>query len=210
LYPHSGLYPSENLYPKARTLRFTNTTNNTYIDYELPSDLLYHDAENYDEFILDYDAQSCVINKKVGYNADGTTYVLENPTTIEYAYPKIELEDADYTVEILGYTSAYLFARLMTQNIYTTQFATKAELNAEISQASNEITISVDEKLSNYSTTTQMRSEISATANAINLEVGKKVNNEDFTGANIMLAINDDTSNAQINADKISLKRKRN
>ena len=55
-----------------------------------------------------------------------------------------------------------------------------------------------------------MRSEISATANAINLEVGKKVNNEDFTGANIMLAINDDTSNAQINADKISLKRKRN
>lgn len=39
----------------------------------------------------------------------------------------------------------------------------------------------------------------------INLEVGKKVNNEDFTGANIMLAINNDSSSATINADKISL-----
>lgn len=44
----------------------------------------------------------------------------------------------------------------------------------------------------------------------INLEVGKKVNNEDFTGANIILQINDDdTGETQINADKISLKRKK-
>lgn len=44
----------------------------------------------------------------------------------------------------------------------------------------------------------------------INLEVGKKVNNEDFTGANLILQINDDdTSETQINADKISLKRKK-
>lgn len=205
LYPHSNLYPSESLYPKTRILRFTNTTDETYVDYIVPDDLLYYDAENYDEFILDYDAQSCVINKKVGYNADGTKYLLDNPTTIEYEYPKIELEDGDYTVELLGYTDAYLFVRLMAQNIYTTQFATRAEVNSEISQTAKEVSISVDERLSNYSTTTEMRAEIKTTANVINLEVGKKVNNEDFNGANIMLAINNDTSSAVINADKIDL-----
>lgn len=209
LYPHSNLYPSETLYLKTRTLRFTNTTTNKYVDYELPNNLLYYDAENYDEFILDYDAQSCVINKKVGYNADGTTYLLEKPTTIEYEYPKIELEDGDYTVELLGYTDAYLFVRLMAQNIYTTQFATRAEVNSEISQTEKNIDLNVNEKLSNYSTTKEMNSAINIASNKINLEVEKKVNEEDFTGANIMLAINDDTSSAQINADKISLKRKR-
>jgi hypothetical protein len=39
----------------------------------------------------------------------------------------------------------------------------------------------------------------------INIKVERKVDNEDFTGANIMLAINNDTSSAVINADKISL-----
>lgn len=228
LYPHSNLYPNETLYLKTRTLRFTNTTNNTYVDYELPDNLLYYDAENYDEFILDYDAQSCVINKKVGYNADGTTYLLENPTTIEYEYPKIELEDGDYTVELLGYTDAYLFVRLMAQNIYTTQFATRAEVNSEISQKADEVNISVDKKLSNYSTTTQMnsainvkaneitsnvsttyatkgelntaKSEIKQTTDSITSTVSKKVGNDE-----IISKINQSAEAVGINANKIEL-----
>jgi hypothetical protein len=176
LYPHSGLYPSDTLYPKNRKIRFTNTTNDTYVDYELPTDLLYYDGDNYDEFILDYDSQTCIVNKKVGYNADGTTYILENPSTIEYEYPTIALEDGDYTITLLGYNTAYLFARLMAQNIYTTQFATKAEVNSEINQTSQEINLSVDKKLSNYSTTSEMNSAISITAEGINSEVSKKVN----------------------------------
>jgi len=179
LYPHSNLFPSETLYPKVRTLRFTNTTTNEYFDYELPTDLLYYDAENYDEFILDYDAQSCAVNKRVGYNADGTTYVLENPKTIEYEYPRIELTDGDYTIELLGYHNAYIFVRLMAQNIYTTQFATKAELNSEISQTESEINLSVDKKLTSYPTTTQMNSAISVKANEITSSVNQKLEGYD-------------------------------
>lgn len=259
LYPHANLFPSGNLYLKVRTLRFTNTTTKEYFDYELPTDLLYYDAENYDEFILDYDAQKCEVNKRVGYNADGTTYILENQKTIEYEYPRINLTDGDYTIELLGYHNAYLFVRLMAQNIYTTQFATKAELNSEISQTTSEINLSVDKKLTNYPTITQMnsaisvksneitstvsttyatktennntlnsakgytdaqvttakgytdqqvtiaKSEIKQTTDSISLEVGKKVNNEDFTGANITLALNNDTSSTVIKSDKISL-----
>ena len=218
LYPHENLYPSDDLFLKDRKIRFTNesleeTDPNKYIDYILPDDLLIAPDGTYDEFYLGYDEQVCQITKRCQYNADGTVSKLEQEQIIALPpneYPKIELKDGDYTIELLGYTNAYLSIRLMAQNIYTTQFATKAEVKSDISQTAQEVNISVDKKLENYSTTTQMRSEINATANAINLEVGKKVNNEDFNGANIMLAINNDASSAQINADKISLKRKRN
>ena len=173
LYPHANLFPSETLFPKVRTLRFTNTTTNEYFDYELPTDLLYFDAENYDEFILDYDAQSCVVNKRVGYNADGTTYVLETPRTIEYEYPRIELTDGDYVITLLGYHNAYLFVRLMAQNIYTTQFATKAEMNSEIRQTVEDVNIGVDKKLTSYPTTTQMNSAINVKADSITSSVSR-------------------------------------
>lgn len=171
LYPSDNLYPSDDLFMKIRTIRFHNNTTNEDFDYELPDDLLYYDSENYDEFILDYDGQSCVINKRVGYNADGTTYVLENSKTVEYDFPTIILTEGDYTVSILSYENGYIFARLMAKNIYTTQFYTKAEVDSQISQTAQSIDLSVNSKLSNYSTTTEMNSAISLKANEITSSV---------------------------------------
>jgi len=213
LYPRANLYPSEDLFITIRTLRFLNATTNEVFDYELPDDLLYYDADNYDEFILDYDSQTCIVNKKVEYNADGSTYVLDNPRTVEYPYPKIELTDGDYEISLLGYNNAYLFVRLMAQNIYTTQFATRAEVNTQIRETTQSINLSVDSKLTNYSTTTQMQTAINLATNNLELSVTKKLegklNEEKFTGANIILAINDDSSSALVSADKIDLVRKR-
>lgn len=48
-------------------------------------------------------------------------------------------------------------------------------------------------------------SKIEVEQESINLEVGKKLNSEEFTGANILLEVNKDESNATINADKINL-----
>lgn len=179
LYPRDTLYPNNTLYLKSRKVRFTNTKTNEIFDYELPADLLYYDSENYDEFILDFDGQSCVVNKKVGYNADGTTYILETPTTLEFEYPKIHLTDGDYKVELLGYDTAYLFVRLMAQNIYTTQFYTKAETDSLINQTSQSINLSVNQKFSNYSTTEEMNSAIQITANGINQSVSQKVDKDE-------------------------------
>ena len=200
LYPANNLYPSDTLYPKSRIIRFENTKTNEIFDYELPNDLLYYDSENYDEFILDYDGQSCVVNKRIGYNADGTTYILDKETTIEYEYPRILLTDGDYKVSVLGYNMAYIFVRLMAQNIYTTQFATKAEVTSEISQTALDINLSVDKKLSNYSTTTEMNSAINISAEAINSEVSKKVGEDE-----IISKINQTAEQVQIDANKISL-----
>lgn len=205
LYPSDNLFPSDTLFPKSRTIRFENITKETYVDYELPTDLLYYDSQNYDEFILDYDAQTCLVNKKVGYNADGTTYVLETPLTLEYNYPQILLEDGDYKISVLGYSPAYIFARVMAQNIYTTQFATRAEVSSSINQTAQSINLSVDQKLTNYSTTTQMNSAINMTANEINSEVSKKVGNNE-----IISKINQSAEQVQIDANKVSLKRKNN
>lgn len=213
LYPSDNLYPSDDLFMKTRTIRFHNKTTNEDFDYELPDDLLYYDEENYDEFILDYDGQSCVVNKRVGYNADGTTYVLDNPTTVPYTYPTgknaIILTEGDYDVYILGYNQGYIFARLMAKNIYTTQFYTKAEVDSEISQTANSITSEVNQKLTNYSTTTEMNNkitqEITNTENVINLELNKKVNNSEYNSAQILLKINGDTSSTVIRADKVDL-----
>ncbi len=165
LYPHNNLFPSDKLFSKNRKIRFTNNSTDEVFDYELPDNLLYYDSENYDEFILDYDGQSCVINKKIGYNADGTTYVLDEPKTIEYEYPRILLTDGDYIISLLGYENAYLFARMMAQNIYTTQFATRAEVTSEIRQTAQEINLEVSKKVNE----TEVVSSINQSAEQITL-----------------------------------------
>ena len=176
LYPHSNLYPSSNLYPTTRILRFSTKDTESVeknIDYLLPDDLLYYDGETYDEFILGYDSQTCQVIKRCGYNEDGTVYKLEKEIVTDYEYPKIELTDGDYTVSLLGYDTAYLYVTLMAQNIYTTQFATKAEVSTEISQTAQDINVSVDKKLTNYSTTTEMNTAINVRADSITSSVGK-------------------------------------
>ena len=173
LYPSLTTYPSSETYLKIRTLRFTRTyeeeevTKTENIDYQIPDDLLYYDENTYDEFYLDYESQTCQITKRCGYNQDGSVYALENETVVTYDYPSIPLGDGDYTISLLGYTVGYLFVRLMASNIYTTQFATKVELNSAITQTTNNINLSVDEKLTNYSTTTQMNSAISISSTQI-------------------------------------------
>ena len=167
LHPSSVIYPSSTAYLKPRKIRFHNKTTNEDVDYELPDDLLRYNSEIYDEFYLDYDSQTCQITKKCKYNADGTVGLLTTPVTTDYEYPLIELEDGDYTISIFGYDNGYIFARLMTKNIYTTQFYTKAETDSLIDQTASNITLSVDQTLTRYSTTDEMNAAINLKANEI-------------------------------------------
>lgn len=91
----------------------------------------------------------------------------------------IYIEDGQNTVTIQNY-SAPIEALYVEQNAYTDQFATVIEMNSSIELAEQEI----------------------------NIELSKKVDDEELTGANIMLRINDDESEAMIKADKISLEGK--
>lgn len=173
LHPHTNLKPKVGLKMTTRILRFQNTTTNETFDYEIPDDLLYYDSENYDEFILDYESLSCVINKKCKWNNDGTVGLLSSERAVEYEFPHIELTEGDYTVSLIKYSNGYLFARMMIKNYYTAQFATRAELNSDIRQTVDNINLSVNEKLTNYSTTTEMNSAIDVKANAITQSVSQ-------------------------------------
>lgn len=178
LYPSDYLYPADDLYLMNRIIRFTNTDTNEVVDYELPDDLLYYDANNYDEFILNYDSQTCSIIKRVEYDKATNKNVLKaSEETINYDFPTIALTAGNYTISLPGYSSAYLYVQLMASNIYTTQFATKVEMSSEFSQ----------------------------TKESINLELKKKVDDKDYTSAQILLKINNDTSSTVIKSDKLDV-----
>ena len=173
IYPHDFLFPSDTTYLKRRILRFIRTyeedeqTLTENIDYEIPEDLLYYDGTHYDEFYLDYDSQTCQVTKRCAYDENGDVYVLDREEVHIFDYPTISLGTGDYVIELYNMEHAYLFARLMATNIYTTQFATKAELNTAITQTSDNINLSVDQKLSRYSTTTEMNSAINLSRSSI-------------------------------------------
>lgn len=177
LYPRSNLYPSSLLFSTTRTLRFTNTSTNEVFDMILPEDLLYYNSANYDEFILDYENNTFRVNKKCKWNADGTVSLLTTPETHDHTYNHVNLTDGNYTIELLGYSNAYLYVRLMAANIYTSQFATKVELSSAINQTASEINLRVDEKL----------------------------DEEEFTHAEIVAKINDNTSQVKIDADQVDI-----
>lgn len=178
LYPSNYLYPSDDLYLNNRIIRFTNTDTNEVFDYELPDDLLYYDANNYDEFILNYDSQTCSVIKRVEYIKETNKNAIKTTEeTINYGFPTIALSAGNYTVSLPGYSNAYIYVQLMASNIYTTQFATKVEMSSEFSQ----------------------------TKESINLELKKKVDDKDYTSAQILLKINNDTSSTVIKSDKLDV-----
>ena len=144
---------------------------NVYVDYELPMNLLWYDADNYDEFFLDYDSQTCQVKKRVQYNANGTTSLLAQETVYNFTYPHIYLDEGNYEIELLGYGGAYIFVRLMVKNIYGAQWATKAELSSAISQTKSEITADVSQTLTGYSTTEQTEAAINIKAGEISSQV---------------------------------------
>lgn len=194
LYPSEFLYPSETLYPMNRVVRFTNTKTNEIFDYELPNDLLVYNVNNYDEFILNYDSQTCQVIKRVGY--DKTTNkntLLSKEEIINYEYPKISLTEGDYTISLPGYSSGYLYVQLMASNIYTTQFATKVELSSSISQTKEKINLEVSKKVGK----SEVISSINLTSEAATIQASK------VNISGVISAINNNTSTT-INGDKIT------
>ncbi len=174
LYPADNLYPSDDLFLLGRTVIFENTSTKEKVEYELPCDLLKC-GEIYDEFTLNLKNHKCTISKKVGVNENGENYVLTQSETREFDYPTIKLSDGDYKVYLISFNTAHIFCRLMSKNVYTEQFATNISVESAIEQLRNSITLSIKETLSNYSTTTEMNSAITMKANEISNSVNLKI-----------------------------------
>lgn len=185
LYPADNVFPSDELYPLGKTLLFHCTSEEYDKTFELPKDLLWLNKDVYDEFVLDYDNQTCYILHRVGVLEDGTKYELPNTNTENLEYPTIRLINGDYEVSLIGQPTAYLYVRLMVQNIYTTQFATKVEMNSKITQTAEEIDLKVKKKVGKNEVIAQINlTEETATIKANKINIGgviTAINNNDTT-----------------------------
>ena len=193
LYPANDLYPADDLYPLDKTLIFHCTSETYDKTYELPKDLLWFNKDTYDEFVLDYDNQTCYILHRVAINESGEKYALANVVQENFEYPNIPLVSGDYEVSLLGQPNAYLYIRLMVQNLYTTQFATKVEMNSKITQTAKEINIEVGEKVG--------KEEVIARINLTKETATIQANKVNING--IINAVNNNTTTT-INGNKIT------
>lgn len=193
LYPDDNLYPANDLYPISKTLHFHCTSEKYDVYYELPKDLLWLNNDVYDEFVLDYDNSACYVIRRVGVLEDGTKYALANSIQEDLEYPTIRLINGDYEITLLGQPNAYLYIRLMVQNIYTTQFATKVEMNSKITQTKDEINLEVSRKVGND----EVISRINQTPEAITIQANK------VNIGGVITAINNNTTTT-IDGNKIT------
>lgn len=128
---------------------------------------------------------------------------LESPVKQTLADVKIELFEGDNYIYLIDMTGNKFYAEYLIKNDFTDNYVTKSEMNSAINQSATEIELTVNQKLTGYSTTEQMNSAITIKANEISSEVKKKVGNNE-----IISKINQSAEQIQIDADKISLKRK--
>ena len=128
---------------------------------------------------------------------------LKNPVKQTLADVKIELFEGDNYIYLIDMTGNKFYAEYLIKNDFTDNYVTKSEMNSAINQSATEIELTVNQKLTGYSTTEQMNSAITIKANEISNEVKKKVGNNE-----IISKINQSAEQIQIDADKISLKRK--
>lgn len=194
-YLSDDLYLSDNLLlgkDKSIIIITDANGNKTYFDLGI-EEVLRQRGDTRDEYVLK-NGQAQIIRR---INKDGT--IKDNETTEDLGEFHILLPKGNNTLEIKDF-SASIYVKWAVQNEYTDIFATKAEMNSNIEQSSQQITLSVDKKLENYSTTTEMNSAITQTAESINSEVRKKVGEDE-----IISKINQSAEAVGINANKIEL-----
>lgn len=116
----------------------------------------------------------------------------------------IELFEGDNYIYLIDTVGNKFYAEYLIKNDFNDTYVTKNEMNSAINQSAREIVLTVNQKLDNYSTTEEMNSAINLSADSINSEVKKKVGNNE-----IISKINQSAEKIQIDAGKVSLKRKR-
>ena len=130
---------------------------------------------------------------------------LEEPIKEPLQDIKIELFEGDNYIYLVDMVGNKFYAEYLIKNEFNDLYVTLNQMNSAINHSAQQIELTVNQKLEGYSTTEEMNSAIQITAESINSEVSKKVGNDE-----IISKINQSAEAVQIEADKISLARKRN
>lgn len=130
---------------------------------------------------------------------------LEKPIKEPLQDIKIELFEGDNYIYLVDMVGNKFYAEYLIKNEFNELFVTLNQMNSAINQSAKQIELTVNQKLEGYSTTEEMNALIQLLTNQINLELEKKIDGETITGAYLLLKINDDTSEAKLEADKVNL-----
>ena len=193
VYPSLGLYPSSTLYLVSNiTIDFYNQTEDEHIYYTIPSNLRRLN-DTYDEFIYDYENDACKIIRRIAINEYNVKSILATPVEESLEFPDIRLTSGKYVVSFKPFNTAYMKIRLMSQNMYTSQYATKVELNNKFEYTADHFTTELTKKVGND----EVISKINQTAEQITIDAGK------VNIAGVITAINNNTTTT-IDGNKIT------
>lgn len=164
----------------------------------------------YDSLVITKDEDYVI--RKLELSEYGILSVLSEPIKQPLENINIELFEGDNYIYLVDHIGNKFYAEYLIKNEFNDLYVKVNEMNSAISQTAQGIEFNVNQKLTEYATNekveadvTELNSKITQTATEINLEVRKKVSNTELTGANIALRLNNDTSEAQIKADKINI-----
>ena len=167
---------------------YNNQTNEVILNlknYTLPSDF---------GIVTEiYESRFDNVNDYIQVEKIGNKIPLGTEKRIKCPYPHIHLKSGNYEISLLTQETTYLYVRLMVQNLYTDQFATKVEMNSKITQTANEINAEVSKKVGND----EVISKINLTPETATIQANKVNIN------GVITAINNDTTTT-INGDKIT------
>ena len=189
---------------------------------------------------LNIEIDRTYVTRRLSLSQFGVLSVLDEPKIEELTEVNIKLFEGDNYIYLMDMQGNSFYAEYLIKNDFNDIYATKNEMNSSITQTAQSIELSVNQKLTSYattddlenqvtelnstitqtaqsitstvnkkfkdySTTEEMQSKITQTANSINSEVSKKVGKSE-----IISRINQSAETIKINANKISLERKRN
>lgn len=200
-------------------------------EYRIDIEELRVKGDVYDSLVITKDEDYVI--RRLSFSEYGVLSVLEKPKKESIEELNIELFEGDNYIYLADMQGNKFYAQYLIKNDFTDTYATRNEMNSSINQTAQKIELSVNQKLTGYSTTKEMnsaiemkadsitstvsktyatknelstaKSEIKQTTDGITSTVSKKVGNNE-----IISKINQSAESVQINADKISLKRKRN
>ena len=106
--------------------------------YILPVKYLYSVGSVHDEF--NYLDGKCSVLRRIGVHANGEKYVLAKPYKEELPDLIIEVPEGDYKI-YTNYETLHLNVEYLTQNQYTSTFATQVDVQSSIKIATDEVLI---------------------------------------------------------------------
>lgn len=159
--------------------------------------------------------------------------ILDEPIKEPLKDIKITLFEGDNYIYLVDVYGNKIYAEYLVKNEFNELYVTVNEMNSAINQSAQSIELNVNQKLTGYSTTEEMNSAINVKANEITSSVSKTyTTKEELTTAKseikqttdnitstvskkvgndeIISKINQSSEKVTIDANKISLKRKRN